>query len=74
MAPPEFDVTIFANADQANYPASVAATPDGTVYVASDANGSLGVDLGRGRIVRLRDAPSSSGLRLSAARRRMRPL
>ncbi|MEO7412319.1 MAG: hypothetical protein ABIZ81_03090, partial [Opitutaceae bacterium] len=55
VAPPEFDVTIFANSDQANYPVSVAAAPDGTLYVASDANGSLGVDLGRGLIIRLRD-------------------
>ena len=55
VAPPEFDVTVFATPDQANYPASVAATPDGTLYVSSDANSSLGVDLGRGRIIRLRD-------------------
>ncbi len=54
-APAEFDITVFATPDQANYPVSVAAAPDGTLYVASDANSSLGVDLGRGRIVRLRD-------------------
>lgn len=53
--PPEFDAVVFATADQANYPASVAATPDGTIYVSSDGNSSLGVDLGRGRIIRLRD-------------------
>ena len=55
VAPPEFEVGIFATADQANYPVSVAAAPDGTLYVASDANSSLGTDLGRGRIIRLRD-------------------
>ncbi|MBL9199300.1 MAG: c-type cytochrome [Opitutaceae bacterium] len=55
VAPPEFEVGVFATADQANYPVSVAAAPDGTLYVASDANSSLGTDLGRGRIIRLRD-------------------
>jgi putative membrane-bound dehydrogenase-like protein len=55
VAPPEFAVNVFATADQVNYPVSVAATPDGTLYVSSDANSSLGTDLGRGRIVRLRD-------------------
>ena len=55
IVPPEFDVTLFATPAEANYPASVAAAPDGTLYVASDANSSLGTDLGRGRIIRLRD-------------------
>ena len=41
-APPEFDVTIFATPQQANYPVFVAASPEGTVYVASDGNASLG--------------------------------
>lgn len=54
-AAPEFDVSVFATPDQANYPVYVAASPDGTVYVSSDGNGSLGVDPGRGRIIRLRD-------------------
>ena len=55
VAPPEFDVTVFATPQQANYPVFVAATPDGTVYVASDGNGSLGTQPGRGRVIRLRD-------------------
>ena len=55
IAPPEFDVTVFATPDQANYPVYVAASPDGTVYVSSDGDGSLGTDPGRGRVVRLRD-------------------
>ncbi len=54
-APEEFDVTVFATPQQANYPVYVAASPEGTVYVASDGNGSLGTQPGRGRIVRLRD-------------------
>lgn len=55
QAPDEFDVTVFATPQQANYPVFVAAAPDGTVYVASDGNASLGTQPGRGRIIRLRD-------------------
>lgn len=54
-APPGFRVSLFATSDLVNYPVSVAAAPDGTLFVASDANSSLGTALGRGRIVRLRD-------------------
>ena len=52
---PGFDAAIFATSDQANYPVFVSAAPDGTLYVSSDADGSLGRDPHRGRIVRLRD-------------------
>ncbi len=52
---PGFEATIFATSDQANYPVFVSAAPDGTLYVSSDADGSLGRDPHRGRIVRLRD-------------------
>ncbi|HYE33721.1 MAG TPA: PVC-type heme-binding CxxCH protein [Methylomirabilota bacterium] len=54
-APEGFDATIFAGPPLANYPVFVAAAPDGTVYVSSDGNGSLGRDPHRGRILRLRD-------------------
>ena len=54
-APPEFDVTVFAKPPMANYPVFVAAAPDGTLYVASDGNGSLDRAQHRGRILRLRD-------------------
>jgi putative heme-binding domain-containing protein len=54
-APEEFEVSVFATPQQANYPVYVAASPEGTVYVASDGNGSLGTQPGRGRIIRLRD-------------------
>ncbi len=50
-----FDVTIFAAPPMVNYPVFVAAAPDGTLYVSSDGNGSLGRDPGRGRVIRLRD-------------------
>ena len=55
-APAGFTATIFATPAQANYPVFVAATADGTLFVSSDGNGSLGRDPGRGRILRLRDA------------------
>ncbi len=50
-----FDVTLFANSAAANYPVFVAAAPDGTLYVSSDGNGSLGRAPNRGRVIRLRD-------------------
>ena len=53
--PPGFTGTLFATPAEANYPVFVAATADGTLFVASDGNGSLGRDPDRGRIVRLRD-------------------
>jgi len=53
--PAEFEATIFARPPMVNYPVFVAAAPDGTLYVSSDGNGSLGRDPHRGRILRLRD-------------------
>jgi len=50
-----FEATLFANSAAANYPVFVAAEPDGTLYVSSDGNGSLGRNPKRGRIIRLRD-------------------
>jgi len=53
--PEGFDVTVFAAPPLVNYPVFVAAAPDGTLYVSSDGNGSLGRDPDRGRVIRLRD-------------------
>ena len=50
-----FEATVFAAPPAVNYPVFVAAAPDGTLYVSSDGNGSLGRDPGRGRVIRLRD-------------------
>jgi putative heme-binding domain-containing protein len=50
-----FEATIFATPDQANYPVFSAAAPDGTLYVSSDRNGSLGRLPNMGRVIRLRD-------------------
>ena len=55
QAPPEFDVTIFATPPAVNYPVFVAATPDGTLYVSSDGNGSLDRKPHMGRVLRVRD-------------------
>ncbi|MBI3881709.1 MAG: heme-binding protein [Verrucomicrobia bacterium] len=53
--PAEFDATIFATPPAVNYPVFIAAAPDGTLYVSSDGNGSLGREPNRGRILRVRD-------------------
>ncbi len=53
--PAGFEATVFAAPPAVNYPVFVAAAPDGTLYVSSDGNGSLGRDPGRGRVIRLRD-------------------
>ncbi|NBV85346.1 MAG: heme-binding domain-containing protein [Verrucomicrobia bacterium] len=50
-----FEATIFATPDQVNYPVFCAAAPDGTLFVSSDKNGSLGRSPNMGKIVRLRD-------------------
>ncbi|MFN7874208.1 MAG: discoidin domain-containing protein [Pirellula sp.] len=50
-----FEATVFAAPPAVNYPVFVASTVDGTVFVSSDGNGSLGRDPMRGRVLRLRD-------------------
>ena len=53
--PDGFKATLFAAPPAVNYPVFVAASVDGTLYVSSDGNGSLGRDPSRGRVIRLRD-------------------
>jgi putative membrane-bound dehydrogenase-like protein len=53
--PPEFEVTVFATPPVFNSPTAVAATPDGTVFVAGDGNGAQAFFPRMGHIVRLRD-------------------
>ncbi len=53
--PEGFEATLFASPPAVNYPVFVAAATDGTLFVSSDGNGSLGRDAGRGRVIRLRD-------------------
>tara|TARA_R110002073_G_scaffold115759_3_gene253862 strand:- start:8529 stop:12740 length:4212 start_codon:yes stop_codon:yes gene_type:complete len=53
--PDGFEATLFAAPPAVNYPVFVAADVDGTLYVSSDGNGSLGRNPRRGRVIRLRD-------------------
>jgi len=50
-----FEVKVFATPPAVNYPVFVAAAADGTVFVSSDGNGSLGRLPNLGRILRVRD-------------------
>lgn len=54
-APDGFEVKVFATPPAVNYPVFVAAAVDGTLYVSSDGNGSLGRLPNLGRILRVRD-------------------
>ncbi len=54
-APPGFEVTLFAAPPDVNYPTCLATSPEGTVYVGIDENGSLDRKEGRGKIVRCHD-------------------
>jgi putative heme-binding domain-containing protein len=55
QVPDGFVATVFAAPPAVNYPVFVASTVDGTVFVSSDGNGSLGRSPQRGRVIRLRD-------------------
>lgn len=52
---PAFEFTTFAAPPLINSPVFVSAAPDGTLFVSSDPNGSVGTTRGLGKIVRLRD-------------------
>src|SRR5437764_14668479 len=53
---PGFEVTLFANPPEVNYPTCLAATPTGELFVGVDQNGSLDAKAGRGKILRLVDS------------------
>jgi len=53
--PAEFEVKVFATPPVFNSPTAIAATPDGTLYVAGDGNGAQSFFPHMGSIVRLRD-------------------
>ena len=53
--PEGFSASIFARPPAVSYPIFVSATPDGTLFVGCDGNGSGGREKDRGRILRLRD-------------------
>ncbi|HEV2294676.1 MAG TPA: HEAT repeat domain-containing protein [Tepidisphaeraceae bacterium] len=54
-APAGFEMTLFAQPPEVNYPTCLTVTPRGEVFVGIDEQGSLGKDEGRGRIVRCLD-------------------
>ncbi|MBI4626588.1 MAG: HEAT repeat domain-containing protein, partial [Verrucomicrobia bacterium] len=53
--PPEFAATVFAAPPDVSYPVFLSAAADGTLFIASDENGSLGREPNRGRVIRARD-------------------
>lgn len=54
-APEGFRVSLFATPPEVTFPAGLAASPGGDVFVAIDKNSSISRDPGRGKIVRCRD-------------------
>lgn len=54
-APEGMVVEVFALPPDLGYPTALSAALDGTLFVASDENGSLDTKAGRGRIIRCRD-------------------
>ncbi|MFT5495845.1 MAG: putative heme-binding domain-containing protein [Kiritimatiellia bacterium] len=50
-----FDIAIFAQPPEVNYPVCLTAAPNGDVYVGVDKQGSLGKTPGMGKVVRCRD-------------------
>ena len=58
--PDDYAATVFARPPQGGYPICVSAAIDGTIFVATDENGSLGRDRNepghaRGKVIRMRD-------------------
>src|SRR5215204_4846267 len=53
--PAGFDLTVFAQPPDVNYPTCLTATPRGELFVGIDDQGSLGKDQDRGRVVRCVD-------------------
>ena len=55
QAPEGFDVTLFGNPPEVNYPVCIASAPTGEVFVGVDPQGSLGKEDGQGKVVRCID-------------------
>ena len=54
-APEGFNVTMFGNPPEVNYPVCIASAPTGEVFVGVDPQGSLGKEDGQGKVVRCID-------------------
>ena len=55
QTPEGFDVTLFGNPPEVNYPVCIASAPTGEVFVGVDPQGSLGKEDGQGKVVRCID-------------------
>jgi len=55
QAPEGFNVTMFGNPPEVNYPVCIASAPTGEVFVGVDPQGSLGKEDGQGKVVRCID-------------------
>lgn len=55
QAPDGFNVTMFGNPPQLNYPVCIASAPTGEVFVGVDPQGSLGKEDGQGKVIRCID-------------------
>jgi putative heme-binding domain-containing protein len=54
-APDGFNVTLFGNPPEVNYPVCLAAAPTGELFVGVDEQGSLGKEAGHGKVLRCID-------------------
>ncbi len=57
--PAEFDATVFAKPPEVSYCIYLSAAPDGTLFIGTDANGSIDRQPGRGKIIMCRDTTGS---------------
>jgi len=53
--PAEFEATVFAKPPEVSYGIFLSASPDGTLFVGSDQNGSIDRQPGRGKVIMCRD-------------------
>lgn len=56
--PDDLTITVFSGPELTPSPASLGVAPTGEIYVGVDMQGSLGKEMGRGKIVRLKDCNS----------------
>ncbi|MBA62907.1 MAG: heme-binding domain-containing protein [Planctomycetaceae bacterium] len=55
QAPAGFNVTLFGNPPEVNYPVCIASAPTGEVFIGVDPQGSLGKEDGQGKVLRCID-------------------
>jgi putative heme-binding domain-containing protein len=57
--PPGYELTMFAAPPEVNYPTCLTASPSGELFIGVDPDGSLGREVGRGKVLRLVDSTGS---------------